>query len=162
LGGVIRTNAVLVCRYGIKEFCDFLQKWRSNDGLKTANFVRMKQKIQPILELFCELGVLGVIGMAEPRAGAGFIVPRLEARLHAGGGEPSDCAFFGVAHFGATSARGRFVAAAIAACGRNGFQAGGHVSVEKGRRQEHEGDERKDAEVETRDGGGKQPAHGPC
>ena len=54
------------------------------------------------------------------------------------------------------------MAAAVAAGGRNGFQASGHVSVEKGRGQEHEGDERKDAEVETRDGGGKQPAHGLC
>jgi len=106
--------------------------------------------------------VLGVIGMAEARAGAGLIVSRLEARLHTGGGEPVDGAFFGVAHFGAAAASGRFVAAAVAADCRNGFQAGGNVSVEKGRRQKHESDEREDAEVETRDGGGKQPAHGPC
>ena len=100
--------------------------------------------------------------MAEARAGVGFIVPRLEARLHAGGDEPLDCAFFGVAHFGATSAGGGFMAMAVAAGCRNGLQASGHVSVEKDRGQEHEGDQRKDAEVETRDGGGKQPAHGPC
>lgn len=103
-----------------------------------------------------------MIGMAEARAGAGLVGWRLEARLHAGGGEPLDGAFFGVAHFGAAAASGGFMAVAVAAGGRNGFQAGGHVSEEKGRRQEYEGDERQDAEVETRDGGGKQPAHGPC
>jgi hypothetical protein len=124
--------------------------------------MQTQQKIQATPELFCELGVLGVLGMAEARASAGFIIPRLEARLHAGGGEPSDCAFFGVAHFGATSAGGGFVAAAVADGGRNGPQARGNVSVEQGRRQEHEGDERKDAELETRDGEGKQPAHGLC
>jgi hypothetical protein len=145
-----------------KEFSVFLQKWRSNDGAKTKNFIRTKQKIPPMRELFCELGVLGVIGMAKARAGAGFVGWRLEARLHAGGGQPLDGAFFGVAHFGATAARGGFMAMAVTAGGGGGLQKNGHVSIEQGGGQQNEGDEREGAEVKTRDGRGKQPAHGPC
>ncbi len=108
--------------------------------------------------------MLGVIGMAQVWAGAGFIVGRLEARLHAGGGEPQDGAFFGVAHFGAAAAGQGFMAVAVTSGGRNGAQPNGHVTIEGSHWHKDTGDQREEANAEARarDGGGKLPAHGPC
>ncbi len=65
--------------------------------------------------------MLGVIGMTEARTGAGLIGWRLEARLHAVGSQPLDGSFFSIAHFGATAARGGFMAVAVATDGGGGL-----------------------------------------
>jgi hypothetical protein len=89
-----------------------------------------------IPRLIRELGVFRVIGMVQMRPGAGFIGWALKAGLHAGGGEPVNSVFLGIAQFCTASTGKGLMATAVAAGGGNVLQACRHVADETYRRNE--------------------------